>query len=177
MIVERRCLLCRKRISQTTDQNILPLEIPENRGAFEFSTILDHNIGFWKVIKDFEWRCNDDKSCGGEKQEKITIITNNSAIIVQLGVFTRHNDGTYEKRENVKIKNLPNAKIKIGNNLFTLNNSIHHHGNSPHAGHYTNMIRHEKSNWFYVSDLQVKSERWPKCAKNAYILFLEKIDT
>ena len=95
------------------------------------------------------------------------------SLFVQLGIYIHNYDGTRDKKENVRIKNVPNAKIKIGNAVFMVSNSIHHHGRSRHEGHYTNMIRHQTTNWIRVSDLIVSPERWSNNAKNAYILFLE----
>ena len=81
LTIQRRCLLCQNRTSETTDSIILGLEIPESTNTFELSDIFDHNIGTWKTLVDVPWRCNDDRPCNGEKQEKTTIPTNNDVII------------------------------------------------------------------------------------------------
>lgn len=83
--------------------------------------------------------------------------------------------GELSKYNNLKIKNVPQDTVSIGNKHYKVINGIFHHGNSISSGHYTNMLR-DKNKWLQINDLQVEPSLWPSYAQDAYLLFLEEID-
>lgn len=78
------------------------------------------------------------------------------------------------KVTNYKINEIPTTIILINKQRYKVVSGIFHHGNTIYLGHYTNMLC-QGNNWIKVSDLSFCKKSWPRGAKDAYILFLERI--
>lgn len=147
---------------------ILPLHLPEPTRAYELQELIDYNLGTWL---DVEEKCKNNCKC--KQRQLLKIDVNSTLLIVKLLLFTADDKST-SKITNFRINNIPKAKISIEKKIYKVISGIFHHGNSIANGHYTNMLRKE-NNWLKVYNSFINKKPWPKGAKDAYILFLERI--
>ncbi|EZA62211.1 hypothetical protein X777_05150, partial [Ooceraea biroi] len=97
-----------------------------------------------------------------------------SIIILQLLLF-KITDTKIIKITDVKLKAVPTEKISIGANMYKIISGIFHQGESTIDGHYTNIGRAKGIDWQLINDAKVLKCSWPRNAKNAYMVFAEKI--
>ena len=168
LITITRCPKCDVRSSTTTINYILTLSFPEETQTYTLQEIIDNNLENWRQLEDGS--C--ENGCKSNKIQKTSIDIKNTIFIVQLLLF-RYSSGKIHKMSNFKIKDVPKTKVSVNNKIYSVINAIFHHGNHCQSGHYTNMLRQNK-NWTNVNDLVVEKKQWQKCAKDAYIFFLER---
>jgi len=77
------------------------------------------------------------------------------------------------KITNLQINSLPTTTLTVDSKCYTLNSVICHHGQSMTEAHYTAIIKHQNK-WVRCNDTSVQFERWPRGAKDVYIIIMEK---
>ena len=163
-----RCPGCDNRSNPDNNCNyILSLILPENSKTYTLQEIFEYNVGNWHEIED---TCLNN--CKFKKLMKTEVSINSNIFIAQLLLFTSKN-GKVSKINNFKIKDVPKAKILINNISYKLTCGIFHHGHTIDSGHYTTMIRKD-GHWIRINDNFIDQKSWPKCAKDLYVMFLEK---
>ena len=65
------------------------------------------------------------------------------------------------------------SSIKVGDNLFTLQSSVHLHSNKSASFSYISIVR-SSGKWIHCNNQIISQECWPKGVKNLYLAFYEQ---
>lgn len=170
-----RCSTCDFRSTKIDLKNIVSLTLPpklsktKKKKILNLQEVFDYNYGF-------QWRAMD---CSCPKcNVKSLLETNNieltkNILIMQLSIFQIIQD--LNVKINFDIKAIPTTTLGINNLNYKVKSAIFHQGESFNDGHYVTMLRGNGNSWILIDDLIIEKQRWPRNAKDAFVLLLEQI--
>lgn len=116
------------------------------------------------------------KCCRCDRQNTtthtITITEAGNVVAIALNIFV-YTSNSYSRLP-LKLSAVPATTLTIAGSQYKLKSCIFHHGESANAGHYT-AYTSVNNGWYFLDDSNVRLKRWPQLARNAYILFYQKV--
>jgi len=107
-------------------------------------------------------------------KNELTLIK--QVVIIHFILFSLQNGTLVKVSHKFNLCAVPTSKMLIARQMHKVINAIFYHGLCIENSHFTNMCRERSSSiWIEADDVQVTKKQWPRCAKNIYILFLEKV--
>ena len=101
------------------------------------------------------------------------IVDAKQIIVLKLDVWNKVVGGAKMVRRNANITSVPNSSIKVGDNLFTLQSSVHLLSSKSAGFSYISVVR-SNGKWIHCNNQVLSQECWPKGAKNLYLAFYEQ---
>ena len=173
MTTSVHCRKCSHKETTTNSHYILPLTVKELFLKSKKGTPLQDYVN---IALPIGWKSSSQKLCKQCSEQiftKIEITTPPIIIIMQLLSFSYDENGNIIKEINCKITAAPQP-ISICNKKYKLLSAVFHNGPHPQNGSYSCMIRDGRSAWKCIDNDKINQTKWPKNAKNVYILFLQR---
>ena len=169
-----RCNSCN--ITKTISYNNLVISISINNLKKK-----SYNLNDLLHVTFSHWCRSDNGSCehcsGNDILFKNKLTLTNDIIIIHLALFSLQEGKVVKAIRNFNISSIPTTKVLIAGQSYKVMNAIFHSGLCIEEGHYTNICREGSSNiWIEIDDARIKKSRWPRGAKDLYVLFLQKVD-
>ena len=166
------CRHCNYNTNTVEHNNIMFISLKNKfKKSVTLQTIIDNHFSDTNIVKSY---CD---SCCKIQQEllKYKINSSGTILIVQLMLFS-NNENQLKKLTKCHIKavpRVPQTDIKINKNIYKVKSVIFYHGKNIDNGHYTCMLREERS-WIYCNDNIITKKQWPRNGKDAYIFILQQ---
>lgn len=122
-----------------------------------------------------EWEALSNLKCPlcGLKGIEASHLINSSSNTLILVLVTFFSVYSTTQKYNLKIKDLPNSELKVGNSKYVLKSAIFHNCSTVNDGHYFSKCK-INNDWFNLYDTSIAKCKWPNNSENVYVLFYEK---
>lgn len=160
-----KCSRCKKNRVHISNNYIIQLNVPNDTKTVTMHSMLNDMS---KEVTIENITCSACNTTSNHTQTT-NILNTHEYLYFQIQLWSDVNT----KITNLQINSLPNTTLTVDSKCYTLNSVICHHGQSMTEAHYTAIIKHQNK-WVRCNDTFVQFERWPRGAKDVYIIIMEK---
>ena len=167
VVVELQCDICKVEMVSTKEQFVMSVRVPKDSKSLNMNDLIASSQQC--ALQDIHV-CD---KCNAPMKLCTKIVDAKQIIVLKLDVWNKVVGGAKMVRRNANITSVPNSSIKVGDNLFTLQSSVHLHSNKSASFSYISIVR-SSGKWIHCNNQIISQECWPKGAKNLYLAFYEQ---
>ena len=167
VVVELQCDICKVEMVSTKEQFVMSIRVPKDSKSLNMNDLIASSQQC--AVQDIHV-CD---KCNAPMKLCTKIVDAKQIIVLKLDVWNKVVGGAKMVRRNANITSVPNSSIKVGDNLFTLQSSVHLHSNKSASFSYISIVR-SSGKWIHCNNQIISQECWPKGAKNLYLAFYEQ---
>ncbi|KAL4150053.1 hypothetical protein QTP88_003897 [Uroleucon formosanum] len=160
-----KCSRCKKSRVIISNNYIIQLNVPNDTKTVTMHSMLNDMS---KEVTIENITCSACNTTSNHTQTT-NILNTHEYLYFQIQLWSDVN----AKITNLQINSLTTSTLTVHSKCYTLNSVICHHGQSMTEAHYTAIIKHQNK-WVRCNDTSVQFERWPRGAKDVYIIIMEK---
>jgi len=160
-----KCSRCKKSRVHISNNYIIQLNVPNDTKTVTMHSMLNDMS---KEVTIENITCSACNTTSNHTQTT-NILNTHEYLYFQIQLWSDVNT----KITNLQINSLPTTTLTVDSKCYTLNSVICHHGQSMTEAHYTAIIKHQNKR-VRCNDTSVQFERWPRGAKDVYIIIMEK---
>ncbi|KAL4090198.1 hypothetical protein QTP88_025097 [Uroleucon formosanum] len=160
-----KCSRCKKSRVHISNNYIIQLNVPNDTKTVTMHSMLNDMS---KEVTIENITCSACNTTSNHTQTT-NILNTHEYLYFQIQLWSDVNT----KITNLQINSLPTTTLTVDSKCYTLNSVICYHGQSMTEAHYTAIIKHQNK-WVRCNDTSVQFERWPRGAKDVYIIIMEK---
>ena len=165
--VELQCDICKVVTVSTKEQVVISISIPKDSKSLNMNDLIASSQQY--AVQDSHV-CD---KCNAPMKLCTKIVDAKQIIVLKLDVWNKVVGGAKMVRRNANIIYVPNSSIKVGDNLFTLQTSVHLLSSKSAGFSYISVVR-SNGKWIHCNNQVLSQECWPKGAKNLYLAFYEQ---